>query len=317
MDKLTLSTPYHSALTKEQRLKFTNYLSSKGAGTNGSLRITTSMDNLTGVVLKCRPNGLTITFNPSKIFHGKNFEQVNREQLTEVVDWLSSYYQTNLKEWNVSGFDWCENITVNHAPERYINFTGKLKKYEWEKYNRTGKTYNTASQTKSITLYNKVDEMKQRKEEIPPSEAGANILRIEVGINKAPQAIKLLSEMQTMNDYLQPENYAKLPQLWSAMFNQIETNEQLTTLPQLTEREQTLILYLDKFGWDGYRAKLRVDHKQSRKTLQRRLKELAELQTKMVNLTPESLVKELTEKVNQIAEQRIKETQENGKITAK
>lgn len=307
MDKLTLSTPDTLQISKPQRQKFNKYLSTKGAGANGSLRIITSMDTLKGVVLKCRPNGLSLTLNPSKLYHGKNFEQINLQQLTEVVDWLSEHYQTNLKEWNVSAFDWCENFNLNHAPERYINLTGKLKSYEWERYNKTGKTYNTSSQTKAVTLYNKVDEMKQRKEEVTPSEAGANILRIEVAINKAPQTIKQLSTMQTMNDYLQPANYAKLPQLWAAMFNQIEMNEPLTTLSNLSKREQTLVLYLDKFGWNGYRDKLRIDYKASPKTLQRRLKELTELQAKLLHHTPESLVNELRQKVEQVTLQRINE----------
>jgi hypothetical protein len=304
MDKLTLSTPYHSSLTKEQRLKFTQYLSTKGAGTAGTLRITTSQDTITGVVLKDRPNGLSLTFNPSKFYHGKNFEQINLPQLTEVIEFISDYYQTNLKEWNVAGFDWCENITLKHPPEQYISHMGKLKAYDVEVYKKTGKTYHTSSNTKAVTLYNKIDEMQRRKEEIPPTEQGANILRIEVGINKAPQTIKHLSTMQTLNDYLEPDNYAKLPELWAAMFSQIETNETLNLHSNLTEREQTLVLYLEKFGWKGYRDKLRIDFKNSPKTLQRRLKELEALQNKMIANTPESLVKELEQKVKQISQQR-------------
>jgi hypothetical protein len=304
MDKLTLSTQNTLAIGKLQRQKFTKYLSTKGAGKNGAMRITTSMDPLTEVVLRCRPNGLSITFNPSKLYYGKNFEQVSLPQLVEVVDFLSEYYEMNLREWNVAGFDWCENITTNHLPERYISQMGKLKAYTVEVYHRTGKTYHTRSKTKTITLYNKVDEMRYRKEDIPTSEVEANILRVEVSINKAPRAIKQLSAMCTLKDYLTPGNYVKLPQLWVAMFNQIETNEHLTHLHQLTEREQTLVLFLEKFGWNGYREKLRVDYKKARRTLSRRLKELDNLQAKMITHTPESLVKELREKVARIAQQR-------------
>lgn len=303
MDKIKLFTP-HNAIPRHIR---SEYFECTGVDhLRGGLKTYYYIDRKTGVHLTDTPNGLTIEFNPTRYTHGHNYQQIDRKGLAEVAQAIEDRYQTPFREWTVSGFDYNSNIEVEHHPEAYFTELGKLKKWNVRETDKTGVGYQTSTNSKAFTLYDLHVRCKETDTPIPPTNEGKHIIRLEVSFNKELPKVKQLRQMRTFNDYLQPENYRKLPELWLNTFEQIEKNEPVEEIPGLTTAERNMLTAIQRYTLNGYRERVKIDHPNGKHYYQ--FRKIDELLQKVRVYRKRNLltrVEELTQKVQQRAQELV------------
>lgn len=218
------------------------------------------IDDYHGVELVDTPTHLSLTFNPTKFWKGHNWQMIGRDELEQVKYKLNELYCIDVGEWTVSGFDFNFNLQTKYRPAIYFPLFGYLQRIGQQQVymcKRTGITYSNQSNTKAVTLYNLHLRKKKEKEPIPPEFEGLYILRVEISVNSKINQIALLRDMQTFEDYLNPGNYAKLPQLLFQMYEKIEKEEPMPYVPNLKKAERDMIAAIRMHSLNGYRNQLR------------------------------------------------------------
>jgi hypothetical protein len=261
VDKLKLFTP-HRAIPKHIRSEFFECTGMDHL--RGGLKIYYFIDRAAGVHLTDAPNGLTIDFNPTKYTYGHNYQQIGRAGLAEVAQAIEDRYQTPFREWDVSGFDYNSDIEVEHHPSTYYPELGKLKGWIVRVTESTSIGYKTKSNTKAFTLYDKLVRCYADGTPVPPEDEGKHIIRPELSLNKGLSNIKELKTMRTFNDYLQPENYPKVPELWLKTYELIEKNEPVEDMPGLSRSERDMLAAIQMYTLNGYKERLRIEHHKNR-----------------------------------------------------
>lgn len=260
MDKLRLFTPRNAVPIPITIRKGVFECTGTAVLGNSGLKNYYYIDHATGVHLTDGPNGLSLEVNPTKYLHGHNYQQIDRNELAEFAQLIEDRYQTEFTDWKVSAFDYNSDIEVEHNPARYFTEMGKLAKWRVRETDGTGIGYQTASNTKAFTLYDLHLRCKQDDTPISEDREGENRIRLEASFNSKLPSVKELRHMQTFRDYLQPDNYRSLPELWLKTYEMIEKNEPVEYIPHLTRAERDMLTAIRTYTLNGYRDRLKIDY---------------------------------------------------------
>lgn len=210
------------------------------------------IDYSMGVHVTCLPAGIAVECNPTSFVVGNNAHQIDRQGLVLFEQALSERYQPLIPfaGWRVTLFDFNADIQTDHTPATYFPHLVRLKNYEPRPY-EGGVNFSTSN--KAITLYdwNLHATTEEEKE---------NKIRVEASFNGGLPQIKSIRNMSTLNDYTKPKNYAKLPQLWLELFEQIEKRQAPVMMPELTHKEVLILADVERFTLAGLKNKMKVDN---------------------------------------------------------
>lgn len=256
MDKLRLFTAHYAAIPKHVLTSCFVLYKEPTVIKGTDLKIYYWYDYQRGVHIVSSPSGISIETNPTRFLKGHNLYQINRVELLDFVSKFNDTYSSDFSNWNVSLFDYNNDIQVDHAPSRYFAMFGGLKKWDRTPY-ETGINYVTTSNTKALTFYDLGNRCKVDKKELPHS---PNTIRIEASFNKMLPTIKELKNMRTLEDYTETDNYRQLPRLWLNSYEAVEKNETVDHIPDLTKKEVEILDKIQRLTVNGYRDKLKIDY---------------------------------------------------------
>jgi hypothetical protein len=132
------------------------------------------------------PNCLIIFGSLAKYLHGENITPLSREEVRQAIKKLEKAIGLSLKNAVVSSVEFGTSIITKEKPFEYLSLFGNMKRLTRREYSKlTGiETINYTSDTGSFEFigYDKIKEMRKKKQEIPSLFAKSNVLRLEYKI---------------------------------------------------------------------------------------------------------------------------------------
>lgn len=123
-----------------------------------------------------RETGIKIENSLAKYLLGNNIERMRLSDNKRAIEKLSDELNLPLHNGLITRFDYALNIEVREEVESYLPYLGDLGRYQRYESKR-GLNYKTAP--REIAIYDKIAEMKKRREPIAPYYIGKNMMRIE------------------------------------------------------------------------------------------------------------------------------------------
>jgi hypothetical protein len=252
--------------------------------------------------------GITMSGSISRYFYGTNQYNIDRFDFEKAIERLSQELNVELKNCRVGRIDLAENIITQQPVENYYKYFGEVQGLN-RKILRNGLLYtNTVS---SITIYNKMKELKNTKTTPISIFDGKNVLRFEYRALK-PNKVGSIFGAKKVNVIDVINNYDLLIDVWLKKFNNIFKNHDLMIFESSAFSDskgfekQLILAGIEVLGGGQYiletikearKAKLFKAHKNTATNLTRKIKSV--LQTPV--LTKKStLMVELEKKVEVI-----------------
>ena len=145
--------------------------------------------NLNGLRVAIRQNGVFITGSLAKYFYSNNMETLSRTDTKQAVTRLSDEIHTNLDNGKVTGIEFGKNFVLTSPVCMYLH-----RLLDYPRLLRVSHSSSTIyfkqkgkRQTKVLAFYDKIQEMKNKKIEIPFGLEEYNVLRYEMRLKRLPQ----------------------------------------------------------------------------------------------------------------------------------
>lgn len=254
--------------------------------------------------LNCRlmEKGLSINGSLSKYYFGDNLRSLTRKDTELAIEKLSDELHFDIKESNVNEIHIAHNFNVKQPIINYYYSLGELKHFKRSEI--ANETLYYLSKSNKLIFYDKLAEMKNKKEPIPDFFDKTNILRYEL---RSMRPKKMLKMDQLSGKHLFSENtYVSLMEKWKDYYFQIKRKETLKVKEQIEfDKPSDLKTFLavvgltqiDKSYLLNYIETLRT--KKNRQTISRLKQAVNELFEKTNFTEPNDAAKELDKLVNQ------------------
>ena len=137
--------------------------------------------NLRNMHFKIYPHGIKINGSLHRYFMGDNLGVFTLDEVRTAFDQLTMESQLNIRDAQIWRFDMACNLKMNQPISTYLELfergkpRGRYKKAEY-----SGETAKFMNGYRTVQCYDKVAEMKSRKQPIPEDLQDENILRCEV-----------------------------------------------------------------------------------------------------------------------------------------
>lgn len=212
-------------------------------------RKTTTDDNGQIAYIRGKFNGLSVTLSDSgaclsgsltKYLSGSNFNTMRQPDLTESVTRLCNDIGVSAEVVRVSCIEIGDTFVMEQEPLKYINQlaeTGYIPRFSKSRIYGT-LYYKQKARQREIIFYDKVAEMKSRREPIP---AGlTNLLRYELRLHYS--ALQRYLPTRTIADLMDGRVFRELVELWRRYFETLYYN---TAKPiKGRGRTETLLKYI-------------------------------------------------------------------------
>jgi len=133
-------------------------------------------------------NGLRIYGSLAKYLQGENITPLSRDGFRQGIEELEQDIGLSLKTAILTSVEFGTSITLSEKPFEYLNLFGHTKRLTRVEYSKWAgvETVSYVSKTGSFefTGYDKIKEMLDRGQEIPPLFANSNVLRLEYRIRQ-------------------------------------------------------------------------------------------------------------------------------------
>lgn len=176
-----------------------------------------------------RDTGIHISGSLPKFYFGNNLQYLNIDQTKEAFQLLSDSLNLPLDNAQVTRIDYGINLEMENAPTKYYPFLGKS---SW--YNRseigTGLYYSTKkgqkkSAARTNVIYDKLEELRAKAQEIPSDYNQKNILRYEIRFLRdvtAKVGKKVFGRAVEGKDLYNPELLNWLNDQWLESYQKIQ-----------------------------------------------------------------------------------------------
>ena len=137
--------------------------------------------NLRNMHFKIYPHGIKINGSLHRYFMGDNLGVFTLDEAKTAFDQLTMESQLNTRDAQIWRFDMACNLKMNQPISTYLDLCERARprgRYKRAEY--SGKTVKFMNGHRTVQLYDKIAEMKNRKQPIPEDLKNANILRCEV-----------------------------------------------------------------------------------------------------------------------------------------
>jgi hypothetical protein len=253
MDKVKLHSPLKSIIPPhiiENNFQLVNINSNIKYGNKNTY------EDDRGINIDVSCYGTHIRVNPTKFTCGHNLKQINRMQLLSFIEEFEDHLQVDTEDLKVTGFDFNQDVETRNPVMRYIPLFRKLPRYNtWipKECNGTGYKNNC----KTFCIYDKLDEAKNHKQEVPARYQNKHLMRLEYGVNQKMSQDKDFAGISTLRALGDIENYKIIIRRWKNMYDKIE-KQPLYPIGELQKPETMshddfiLLFYLNSIGFQNY-----------------------------------------------------------------
>lgn len=153
----------------------------------------------------------------AKWYLGDNLQVLTRKDTEQAFDKLSNTLQISLRGANVTRLDVANNIILKYPIDLYFEYLGNYKR-TYRQLNKKTLMYISTSET--LCYYDKIAQVKSKREPIPELFKFSNVLRLEQRYMKTPhKALKRNS--LTIEDLYNEDLYITILKRWEMAYKQI------------------------------------------------------------------------------------------------
>lgn len=137
--------------------------------------ILSNKGNLTINILDDR---ITVTGSLCKWWLGDNMQSMTRTDAKEAIEWLSEELHLPMEQAEVTRLDIGCSIITKHTPIIYLNYLGS--RQHSRRVPQEHGLYYHRSNWQTLCFYDKIKELKHRRDQVPPQYQDKNVLRYEI-----------------------------------------------------------------------------------------------------------------------------------------
>lgn len=250
--------------------------------------------------------GMTISGSLCKFYHGNNLQTLSLEDTRNALSMLSEILGFDVGKMNLSILHLSTNLELEHPCKTYLSCIGQGPgKRRMSRINqKNGVELRNARL--NYQFYDKLAEMKNKKEEIPVNYIGKNIMRFEVKFLKNLKG-QLKRGTLNLEELAEREFYNQMVNKWEESFHEIRMkNTEQIPFDAITDSKgfQALLMSLGVDAIGGLEVVLEAIENaklQGRfphdKTAPRLKKKVHQIRQQTLELVPNPQIDELKEKI--------------------
>ncbi|MGQ7867830.1 phage/plasmid replication domain-containing protein [Sunxiuqinia sp. sy24] len=186
-------------------------------------------------------------------YKGNNLDAMTFKEYIEAMELLKECLELPLEMARVSRLDFSGNMKVKHDPAAYFNYFGQKSRFRKSVLDN-GVIY--GSEEKGLIFYDKIREMKRKREVIPEYFKGKNIMRFEIRFTRKLGKTFHVPELQVMH-LMDRSFFNKLCLMWRQEFKslimEMESPLELQPIGSKTKLIESLALQqIHKIGIDQF-----------------------------------------------------------------
>lgn len=251
-----------------------------------------------------RKNTIIIENSLCKWYLGNNVQTLTFEEIKLANELLSDLLHINILEANILRLDIGQNYILQHDPSLYFDNLGKLNRYR--RLEQSNGLYYRTNNTE-LAFYNKLKELKVKRENIPEHSQDVNLLRYELRL--LHNLSKILKQNHVTAGMLSNKTfYDQLVQNYSDMYFKInkikDINLNIGEMKGVRGMENAgVALLIDQYGENAILRQIKNDFalgKISEKEKRGMLGKINHLKLNSNILIDSDIIKELDKKINSI-----------------
>lgn len=187
----------------------------------------------------------------SKFYLGNNIQQMTRKDIQFAFEKLSDTLHIPTDKAKVLKYHFARNIITNHPAQMYLDYLGPCLKYQ--RFPMPNGVYYKLKSTKNeLYIYDKIKEIKAKREFIPEFYTGNNVLRLEDRVNTNPAKYLKCSSL-IASDLYNESIYTTIFKEWFNKFSNIQfLSDMQIDFSKITTKEQLkkagVIALINSFG---------------------------------------------------------------------
>lgn len=173
----------------------------------------------------------------SKYYLGNNLQQMTRKDTQLAFEKLSDTLHIPAGKAKVTKYHFARNIITEYPAKMYLDYFGPCLKYQ--KYPMpSGIYYKLNSSKNELYAYDKIKEIKAKREHLPELYLGKNVIRLEDRANSNPAKYLKCSSL-TGSDLYREEIYTRIFKEWYYKFSNIQfLSDMQIDFSKITTKEQ-------------------------------------------------------------------------------
>ncbi len=168
--------------------------------------------------------GIAFAGSLPKLLYGNNISRFSRQDTMRAIEYLSDTLEIPVIKANVFSLEIADSFIMKYPVNNYLDCLGDMRYFK--PMIIAGQTKNYFNKNKCIKFYDKIIEMKSKKQVIPEIFQGRNVLRYEVKIQKRLSAAFKMPEVKAENLYNEAF-YINALNLWKYFYFQIEKRKRI------------------------------------------------------------------------------------------
>ena len=267
----------------------------------GEVILTGTLENLR---IKNRGNNISIIGSLPKFYFGDNIQTLSRKDTQITIEKITDLLNLPIDESKIFRLDIGNNFIMNLPLQNYYTCLGELSRFKKSEIaNKQTLLYSTTS--KSLQFYDKVNEAKRTKQNIPEVFKQKNVLRYELQLKKRIPGSLKLPEVRAKHLY-QENFYIKGINFWKDFYFLIQrvnrlkfTKESLTMVNARHLLYQLAAMQVKAIGEDQLLSMIEANKNQVKHRNQvSRMKELVKSLSNEPEITePNEAINELDSKI--------------------
>jgi len=193
----------------------------------GEVRVFGNYKNLR---LHCNSSGISLKGSLCKYELGDNLHRLTRAKVQMAIERLCDETSLNWKRAKVYRLDVGTCLVVKQPCPNYLRGLGELPRYQRSEQGENGLLYSTS--TKALSFYDKVREVRRKRERLPSVFEGLNVLRYEIQFRNRLQDVFKLPEIFAESLYNETF-YIQALTMWKDAYFAIKKHGKLRFNPEM------------------------------------------------------------------------------------
>ena len=191
--------------------------------------------NLANLNVSVNENRVMVSNSLTKYYLGNNLQTMSRCDIQKAIEKMSDELHLPMGKAKVSKFDFAKNIPVLHSVPLYFNYLGTNARFE-RFQSKAGLNYMVTN--RQLVFYDKIAEMKSKREPIQELYQNRNMLRIESRYKKGV-AQYFNRPILTANDLYNEQFYMAVNDDWYKNYCRIQKLQNFKIdMSTITTKEQ-------------------------------------------------------------------------------
>ena len=178
----------------------------------------------------CNGSGISLKGSLSKYELGDNLERLTRGKVQSAIERLCDETSLNWKRARVYRLDVGTCLVVKQPCPNYLRGLGELPRYQRCEQGENGLLYVTS--TKALSFYDKIKEVRRKRERLPSVFEGLNVLRYEIQFRNRLKDVFRLPEIFAESLYNETF-YIQALTMWKDSYFAIQKQGKLKFNPEM------------------------------------------------------------------------------------